>query len=137
MFFRVFEFDSSNQEVNFENLPDILTKQLIFKCGTRNFVLTIQIWPAGLVKIIKKLAQHYELVIFTILPEQAIKAIIENLVPELKEYFPVILSNENLQEEESSDFYFKDIGLLACNRMQDSNRNVFCIDTEDYSTHVD
>lgn len=139
LFFKVLEFDQSDEDLNLANLHNELTKQLVFKCEQKNFVLTIQIWPQGLEQQVKKLAEHNELIIFTILPQQAIRAIIENLVPQLKDCFSIILSNENLAEEETSNHYFKDIGLLAGNRMEnmDPPGDLFVIDTLDYFNHVD
>lgn len=140
LFFKVYDQDVQDQELSMDSLiRDSLIRQFMVDIEGSASLFTIKLWPQGLIPKIKKLARHYELIIFSVLPRKIITELINMHLSELKDCFSFVLGNEDLTMFEGHNKAFKDIGLLACNRMdnQESPGELFVIDTCDFESSVD
>ena len=70
----------------------------------------------GLLAQLKKLTKYYELVIYTILPREIVNQFY-NLVPGIEDYISHTLCYEDLTFSEADGLAYKDLALLAHNRL--------------------
>ena len=73
-------------------------------------------WPLKLVAQLTKLARNYELIVYTILPSEIVSQIYDK-VPELRLLVSHTLTYEDMTFSEENFVAYKDIGLLASNRI--------------------
>lgn len=77
----------------------------------------IRFWPSTLLNHIQKLAQYYEIIIYTILPQEVVNEIYK-LVPGIENYISHTLTYENLTFCDDNNLVYKDISFLADNRVK-------------------
>jgi hypothetical protein len=82
------------EDIEFKE-PDLTIKQIKCKIDDTIYVAIVKIWPEKLIQQLKKLHKHYELIVFTILPEGIVDELY-NIIPELKTFVSHTLSYDNL-----------------------------------------
>jgi hypothetical protein len=76
--------------------------------------MVMRIWPDSLNRMIKKLAKHYELIIYTILPKEAMNQVYE-FYPAIEKIISHTLCGEDIEYNENafSRSAVKDLNYLA------------------------
>lgn len=131
--------DPNVESINIGHPMVFQIKSVVYQ---QNMLATIKMWPQGLEAAVQRLHKYYEIVLFTILPAAIIDKIIRDLVPGLADLISVVLTYEELVFEGESGYVYKDLSLLAHNRIanMDDGREpgeIIVIDSQDIAVCCD
>lgn len=116
-------FDPSKDE-EFSMLDQSI-KQLTVQHEGQTEILFVKFFPQPLIKVLKQLQEHYEVIVFTVLPRRFLDLILDEM-PQFRQVSNFILSLEDTCVED--DFVVRDISIFTQNRTLD---NIFVIDTSE------
>ena len=113
------------------------TTQIKCKINGVYYVALIKWWPQKLAIYLSKLFKYYELVIFTILPDEIVKRLFE-LCPELGNLVSHSLSYSHLVTSDEG-YVYKDLAFLSENRQEQDGQELETrvVDILDAADHVD